>query len=144
MLGPKRTKYRKYQKGRAKGVVTTGSSSGSSVITGELMFGQYGIKALDCGRLSARVLEAVRRTMTRQIKRRGQIWIRVFPDIPFTMKPVEVRMGKGKGSVSYWASRVKKGQILFELDGVSKRLARQAVYKATQKLPIMAKFVELS
>lgn len=144
MLSPKRTKYRKYQKGRVKGVVTTGTSSGKSVIIGDLMFGRYGMKALKCGRISARVLEAARRTITRQIKRRGRVWIRIFPDIPFTTKPIEVRMGKGKGSISYWASRVRKGQILFELDGVSRRMAFQAICKAIQKLPIMAKFVELS
>ena len=143
MLSPKRTKYRKYQKGRIRGTVTNGTSSGKNVVIGDLMFGQYGIKALTSGRLSASVLEAARRTMTRQCRRRGQLWIRVFPDIPFTAKPVEVRMGKGKGSLSFWASRVKKGQILFELDGISKRIARQAVYKAIQKLSITAKFVEL-
>lgn len=132
MLLPKRTKFRKYQKGRIKGIKpnTTG-----------LRFGQYGIKALDIGRIPARTLEAVRRVMTRKFKRTGKIWIRIFPDIPVSAKPAEVRMGKGKGSPNYWVARVQRGQILFELDGISLELAKQAANLAYYKLPIKTKFI---
>jgi len=140
MLSPKRTKFRKYQKGRVKGIFCRGTSSNKNANLGNLSFGRFGLQSLECGRLSSRVLEAARRAMSRQMKRKGQIWMRVFPDIPVTAKPVEVRMGKGKGSVDFWVARVKKGQVLFELDRVPKRLARYALYKAAQKLPVLAKF----
>ena len=132
MLQPKRTKYRKFQKGRVKGILSN---------TVHLGFGQFGLKALEPGRIPAKTLEAVRRIMTRKFKRMGQIWIRVFPDISITSKPAEVRMGKGKGSPSFWICRVKKGQILFEMDGVSPQLAKQASRLAYYKLPLKTKFI---
>lgn len=132
MLQPKRTKYRKFQKGRVKGILSN---------TVHLEFGQFGLKALEPGRIAAKTLEAVRRIMTRKFKRMGQIWIRVFPDISITSKPAEVRMGKGKGSPSFWVCRVKKGQILFEIDGVSPQLAKQASRLAYYKLPLKTKFI---
>lgn len=132
MLLPKRTKFRKYQKGRIRGVKPN---------TTQLRFGRYGLKALDTGRIPARTLEAVRRVITRKFKRTGQIWIRIFPDIPVSAKPAEVRMGKGKGSPSFWVARVQRGQILFEMDGISPQLAKQAANLAYYKLPIKTKFV---
>ena len=132
MLLPKRTKFRKYQKGRIRGIKPN---------TPQLQFGQYGIKALDSGRIPARTLEAVRRVITRKFKRTGQIWIRIFPDIPVSAKPAEVRMGKGKGSPSFWVARVQRGQILFEMDGISPQLAKQAANLAYYKLPIKTKFI---
>lgn len=132
MLQPKRTKFRKFHKGRACGIRNNQT---------ELSFGSYGIKTLSAGRLSARVLEAARRTMTRKMKRSGQLWIRVFPDIAVSTKPAEVRMGKGKGNPDYWVTRVQAGQILFEIDGVSKDLALQAVHLAAHKIPFATKFV---
>ena len=132
MLLPKRTKFRKYQKGRIRGVKPN---------TTQLRFGRYGLKALDTGRIPARTLEAVRRVLTRKFKRTGQIWIRIFPDIPVSSKPAEVRMGKGKGSPSFWVARVQRGQILFEMDGISPQLAKQAANLAYYKLPIKTKFV---
>jgi large subunit ribosomal protein L16 len=132
MLQPKRTKYRKFQKGRVKGILSN---------TTQLEFGQFGLKALESGRLPARTLEAVRRIITRKFKRMGQIWIRVFPDISVSSKPAEVRMGKGKGSPSFWICRVKKGQILFEMDGISFQLAKQAASLAYYKLPLKTKFI---
>nr|AST08916.1 50S ribosomal protein L16 [Micractinium conductrix] len=132
MLQPKRTKYRKFQKGRVKGILSN---------TTQLEFGQFGLKALESGRLPARTLEAVRRIITRKFKRMGQIWIRVFPDISVSSKPAEVRMGKGKGSPNFWVCRVKKGQILFEMDGISSQLAKQAVSLAYYKLPLKTKFI---
>ena len=132
MLLPKRTKFRKYQKGKIKGIKPN---------TTQLKFGRYGIKAGGIGRIPARTLEAVRRVMTRKFKRTGKIWIRIFPDIPVSAKPAEVRMGKGKGSTSLWVARVQRGQILFELDGVSPQLAKQAANLAYYKLPIITKFV---
>lgn len=132
MLLPKRTKFRKYQKGRIRGVKPN---------TTELRFGRYGLKALDTGRIPARTLEAVRRVITRKFKRTGQIWIRIFPDIPISAKPAEVRMGKGKGSTSFWVARVQRGQILFEMDGISQQLAKQAADLAYYKLPIKTKFL---
>lgn len=132
MLQPKRTKFRKFQKGRVRGILSN---------TTQLEFGQFGLKALEPGRIPARTLEAVRRIITRRFKRMGQIWIRVFPDIPVSSKPAEVRMGKGKGSPSFWVCRVKKGQILFEMDGISHQLAKQAAKGAYYKLPIKTKFL---
>lgn len=134
MLQPKRTKYRKYQKGRIKGIKPN---------TTELKFGRYGLKSLETGRITARTLEAVRRVLTRKFKRTGQIWIRIFPDISVSSKPAEVRMGKGKGSPEYWVCRIQKGQILFEMDGVSSQLAQQAAILAYYKLPLKTKFVSL-
>lgn len=132
MLIPKRTKYRKYQKGAIGGIKPN---------TTLLKFGKYGLKSLEAARIPARTIEAVRRVMTRKFKRSGQIWIRIFPDIPVTSKPAEVRMGKGKGSTSYWVCRVKRGQILFEMDKIPYQLAKQAALLAFQKLPIKAKFI---
>jgi len=132
MLQPKRTKYRKVQKGRVKGLAHRGSS---------LAFGTFGIKALEAIWLTARQIEAARIAMTRAMKRQGQVWIRVFPDKPITKKPAEVRMGKGKGSPEYWAAVVKPGKILFEIEGVDVNLAREAMRLAIHKLPIKAKFV---
>lgn len=132
MLLPKRTKFRKYQKGRIRGVKPN---------TTQLRFGRYGLKALDTGRIPARTLEAVRRVITRKFRRTGQIWIRIFPDIPVSTKPAEVRMGKGKGSTSFWVARVQRGQILFEMDGISLQLAKQAAKLAYYKLPIKTKFL---
>jgi len=132
MLQPKRTKYRKFQKGRVGGVLSN--------IT-QLEFGQFGLKTLEPGRIPARTIEAVRRIITRKFKRMGQIWIRIFPDISVSAKPAEVRMGKGKGSPSFWICRVKKGQILFEMDGISPQLAKQACLLAYYKLPLKTKFI---
>ena len=132
MLQPKRTKFRKFQKGRVKGILSN---------TTQLEFGQFGLKALESGRIPARTIEAVRRIITRKFKRMGQIWIRIFPDISVSSKPAEVRMGKGKGSPNFWICRVKKGQILFEMDGVSPQLAKQAALLAYYKLPIKTKFL---
>lgn len=132
MLQPKRTKFRKFQKGRVKGILSN---------TSQLHFGQFGIKTLQAGRIPARTLEALRRVITRKFKRMGQIWIRIFPDIAVSSKPAEVRMGKGKGSPSFWICRVKKGQILFEMDGISPQLAKQASLLAYYKLPLKTKFV---
>lgn len=132
MLQPKRTKFRKYQKGRASGIKHNQY---------ELSFGTYGIKTLCAGRISARVLEAARRTMTRKMRRAGQLWIRVFPDIAVSTKPAEVRMGKGKGNPDFWVSRVQAGQILFEIDGISGDLAKQAVLLAAHKIPLPTQFI---
>ena len=133
MLQPKRTKFRKMMKGRNRGLSHRGS---------KVDFGEYGLKAISRGRLTARQIEAARRAMTRRIKRGGKIWIRVFPDKPITKKPAETRMGKGKGSPEYYACRVKPGRIIFEVDGVSEAVAREALYKASAKLPIKTKFVK--
>jgi large subunit ribosomal protein L16 len=130
MLQPKRTKFRKYQKGRIGGVKSHA-----------LHFGAYGIQCLVAFRLHASIIEAVRRVMTRKLKRQGQIWVRVFPDIPVSKKPAEVRMGKGKGATAYWVCRIQKGQVLFELDGVPKALAQQAARLAGQKLPFATTFI---
>jgi large subunit ribosomal protein L16 len=130
MLQPKRTKFRKFQKGKIGGVKIN-----------TLSFGKYGVQSLESGRLKASVIEAVRRVMTRKLKRNGQIWIRVFPDIAVSQKPAEVRMGKGKGAPSYWMCRIKKGQVLFEIDGVSQDLAKDAAQLANQKLPFHTKFI---
>ena len=132
MLQPKRTKFRKAHKGRLKGVATSGTT---------LNFGAYGLKAIEPGRITARQLEATRRAITRHIKRAGRVWIRVFPDIPVSKKPTEVRMGKGKGSPEYWMVRIQPGKIMFELDGVPAELAREAFERGAAKLPVKTKFV---
>ncbi|GAB5537688.1 MAG: hypothetical protein Rubg2KO_39370 [Rubricoccaceae bacterium] len=132
MLMPKRTKFRKMQKGRVKGLAQRGA---------RVTFGDYGIKALDAGWITSRQIEAARIAMTRHMKRAGKVWIRVFPDKPITKKPAETRMGKGKGSPEYWVAVVKPGRILFEVAGVSEEVAREAMRLAIQKLPIKAKFV---
>ncbi len=132
MLQPKRTKFRKMHKGRIKGVAKGGT---------ELNFGAYGLKALEPERVTARQIEAARRAMTRHMKRAGRVWIRIFPDVPVTKKPTEVRMGKGKGSVEYWAAKVKPGRIMFEIDGVPREVAEEALRLAAMKLPIKCRFV---
>ena len=132
MLQPKRTKYRKQFKGRIKGVAKGGS---------DLNFGSYGLKAQEPDRVNARQIEAARRAITRHMKRAGRVWIRIFPDVPVTSKPTEVRMGKGKGSVDYWAAKVKPGRIMFEIDGVSEEIAREAFRLGAAKLPIKTRFV---
>jgi len=132
MLQPKRTKYRKAHKGRIHGKAKGGYS---------LAFGAYGMKALTPGRISARQIEAARRTITRHMKRVGKLWIRIFPDVPVSQKPAEVRQGKGKGSPEWWAARVKPGRVMFELDGVPRDVAREAFVLAAAKLPIKTKFV---
>lgn len=133
MLSPKRTKYRKHHKGRIHGNAKGGY---------ELNFGQYGLKAMQPERITARQIEAARRAITRHLRRVGRLWIRIFPDLPVTGKPAEVRMGKGKGSVEYWAARVAPGRVMFELDGVPEDLARGAFERASAKLPIKTKFVK--
>ena len=132
MLSPKKTKFRKAHKGRIHGNAKGGNS---------LNFGSYGMKALQPNRITARQIEAARRAITRHIKRQGRVWIRVFPDVPVTKKPVEVRMGKGKGNVEFWACRIKPGRVMFELDGVSESLAKEAFELASAKLPIKTKFI---
>ena len=132
MLSPKKTKFRKAHKGRIHGNAKGGSS---------LNFGSYGMKALQPNRITARQIEAARRAITRHIKRQGRVWIRVFPDVPVTKKPTEVRMGKGKGTVEFWACRIKPGRVMFELDGVSESLAKEAFELASAKLPIKTKFI---
>ncbi len=132
MLSPKRTKYRKAHKGRIKGNATTGVT---------IAFGQFGLKAQEAERITARQIEAARRAIVRHVKRQGKIWIRVFPDVPVSGKPAEVRMGKGKGSPEYWVVRVKPGRIMFEMDGVTEVVARRAMELASAKLPIKTKFV---
>ncbi|MGH1349712.1 MAG: 50S ribosomal protein L16 [Methyloligellaceae bacterium] len=132
MLQPKRTKFRKAHKGRIKGVAKGGTT---------LTFGSFGLKALEPERVTARQIEAARRAMTRHMKRAGRVWIRIFPDVPVSKKPTEVRMGKGKGSVEFWAAKVKPGRIMFEMDGVSEPVAREAMRLAAAKLPIKTRFV---
>ena len=133
MLQPKRTKFRKAHKGRIKGVASSGVN---------LAYGQFGLKALEPERVTARQIEAARRALTRHMKRAGQVWIRVFPDVPVSKKPLEVRMGSGKGSPEYWVVRIKPGRILFEIDGVSGTIAREALGLAAAKLPIKTRFIE--
>ncbi len=133
MLQPKKTKFRKAHKGRIHGNAKGGF---------ELNFGAYGLKALEPGRVTARQIEAARRAMTRHIKRSGKVWIRIFPDVPISKKPTEVRMGKGKGSPEFWACRVKPGRIMFEMDGVPGPLAKEAFERAAAKLPIATRVVE--
>ncbi len=132
MLAPKRIKYRKHQRGTSKGKAQRGS---------EISFGQYGLKALEAGWLTSRQIEAARIAITRHIKRGGKVWIRIFPHKPMTTKPAETRMGKGKGSPEYWVAVVKPGRILFELEGVTLDVAREAIRLASHKLPIKSKFV---
>jgi large subunit ribosomal protein L16 len=132
MLQPKRTKFRKMQKGRIKGAAKGGTS---------LNFGSFGLKAQEPARITARQIEAARRAMTRQMKRAGRVWIRIFPDVPVSKKPTEVRMGKGKGTPEFWAARVKPGRIMFEIDGVSAAVARQALMLGAAKLPIKTRVV---
>ena len=132
MLSPKRTKYRKAHKGRIHGLAKGGTS---------LNFGQFGLKALEPERVTARQIEAARRAITRAMKRAGRVWIRIFPDVPVSTKPAEVRMGSGKGSPDFWIARVKPGRIMFEIDGVAADLARDALALGAAKLPIKTKFV---
>ena len=133
MLQPKRTKFRKQFKGRIHGTSKGGT---------DLNFGGFGLKALEPDRVTARQIEAARRAITRAMKRAGRVWIRVFPDVPVTAKPTEVRMGKGKGAPEYWASRVKPGRIMFEIDGVDEETAREALRLGAAKLPIKTRFVQ--
>jgi large subunit ribosomal protein L16 len=132
MLQPARTKFRKAHKGRIHGVATSGNS---------LVFGEYGLKALEPDRVTARQIEAARRALTRHMKRLGRVWIRVYPDVPVSKKPIEIRMGKGKGTPEYWVCRVKPGRILFELDGVPVQLAKEALALAAAKLPVKTRFI---
>ena len=132
MLQPKRTKFRKTMKGRNRGLAHRGSS---------VSFGEFGLKATGRGRITARQIEAARRAMTRHIKRGGKTWIRIFPDKPITKKPVEVRMGKGKGNVEYWVCQIQPGRMLYEMEGVSEELAREAFALAAAKLPMKTTFV---
>ena len=133
MLQPKRTKYRKQFKGRIHGVAKGGTN---------LDFGAFGLKAMEPERVSARQIEAARRAITREMKRAGRVWIRIFPDVPVTAKPTEVRMGKGKGAVELWACRVKPGRVMFEIDGVDEETAREALRLGAAKLPIKTRFVQ--
>ena len=132
MLSPKRTKFRKAHKGRIHG-----NAKGGTVLN----FGAYGLKALEPDRVTARQIEAARRAMTRHMKRAGKVWIRIFPDVPVSQKPAEVRQGKGKGNPEFWAARVKPGRIMFELDGVPLEIAKRAFELAAAKLPIRTKFI---
>ena len=131
-MSPKRTKYRKAHKGRIHGLAKSGTS---------LNFGAFGLKALEPERITARQIEAARRAITRSMKRAGRVWIRMFPDVPVSQKPAEVRMGSGKGSPEFWVCRVKPGRIMFEIDGVAPELAREALTLGAAKLPIRTKFV---
>ncbi len=133
MLSPKKTKFRKAFKGKVRGITKAGA---------EVSFGSFGLKALDPARVTARQIEAARRAITRYVKRTGRMWIRIFPDLPISKKPAEVRMGSGKGSPEYWACRVSPGRIMFELDGVPEDTAREAFELASAKLPIHTKFVK--
>ncbi len=133
MLQPKRTKFRKAFKGRIHGAAKGGF---------ELNFGQFGLKAMEPERITARQIEAARRAMTRHMRRAGRVWIRIFPDVPVSKKPTEVRMGTGKGAPEYWAARVAPGRIMFEIDGVTPELAREAMTLAAAKLPIKTRFVQ--
>ena len=132
MLQPKRTKYRKQQKGRNRGLAQRGNT---------VTFGEYGLKATGRGRITARQIEAARRAMTRYVKRGGKIWIRIFPDKPITKKPLEVRQGKGKGNVEYWVAQIQPGRVLYEMEGVNEDIAREAFRLAAAKLPIATTFV---
>ena len=132
MLQPKKTKFRKQHKGRIKGVATRGA---------DLTFGSYGLKSVEPERVTARQIEAARRAITRHMKRAGRVWIRIFPDVPVSKKPTEVRMGKGKGSPEYWEARVKPGRIMFEIDGVPDAVAREALRLGGEKLPVRWRIV---
>jgi large subunit ribosomal protein L16 len=133
MLQPKRTKFRKQMKGRNRGLAESGN---------KVSFGEYGLKATGRGRITARQIEAARRTITRTVKRGGKLWIRVFPDKPISKKPLEVRMGKGKGNVEYWVAQVQPGRMLYEIEGVNEELAREAFSLAAAKLPVQTAFVK--
>src|SRR5579863_9160494 len=133
MLQPSRTKFRKQHKGRIKGAATSGAT---------LSFGQFGLKAMEPDRVTARQIEAARRAMTRHMKRAGRVWIRVFPDVPVSKKPLEVRMGSGKGAPELWVARVKPGRVMFEIDGVPVETAREAMNLAAAKLPIKTRFIQ--
>jgi len=132
MLQPKRTKFRKAHKGRIHGEAKGGF---------DLNFGQFGLKAVEPERVTARQIEAARRAMNRYMKRQGRIWIRIFPDVPVTQKPTEVRMGKGKGAIEYWAAKIKPGRIMFEIDGVPEAVAKEALRLAAMKLPVKSRIV---
>lgn len=132
MLQPKRTKFRKQQKGRNRGLAFNGN---------KVSFGEYGLRAVGRGRITARQIEAARRAMTRHVKRGGKIWIRIFPDVPVTKKPLEVRQGKGKGNVEYWVAKIQPGKMLYEMEGVDEQVAREAFRLADAKLPIKTVFV---
>jgi len=132
MLQPKRTKFRKQHKGRNRGLAQSGN---------KVSFGEYALKATTRGRVTARQIESARRAMTRHVKRGGKIWIRIFPDTPITKKPIEVRMGKGKGNVEYWVAKIQPGKVLYEMEGVSEEIAREAFSRAAAKLPIQTAFV---
>ncbi|GAB0148703.1 MULTISPECIES: 50S ribosomal protein L16 [Marichromatium] len=131
MLQPKRTKFRKQHKGRNRGLAQSGN---------QVSFGEFGLKAVSRGRVTARQIEAARRTITRRVKRGGKLWIRVFPDKPISKKPLEVRMGKGKGNVEYWVAPIQPGRVLYEIEGVSEELAREAFKLAAAKLPVQTTF----
>jgi large subunit ribosomal protein L16 len=133
MLQPRRTKFRKQFKGRIHGVASSGAL---------LNFGQFGLKAMAPERITARQIEAARRAITREMKRQGRVWIRIFPDVPVSAKPAEVRMGSGKGAPDHWVARVKPGRIMFELDGVSEEIARAALTLGAAKLPIKTRFIQ--
>ena len=133
MLQPKKTKFRKAFKGRIHGIATSGT---------DLSFGQFGLKAMEPERVTARQIEAARRALTRHMKRAGRVWIRVFPDVPVSKKPIEVRMGKGKGTPELWIVRVKPGRVLFEVDGIPLVLAKEALALAAAKLPVKTRFIE--
>ena len=133
MLQPKRTKFRKQMKGRNRGLAQSGS---------KVSFGEFGLKATGRGRITARQIEAARRTITRTVKRGGKLWIRVFPDKPVSKKPLEVRMGKGKGNVEYWVAQIQPGRMLYEIEGVNEELAREAFALAAAKLPVQTAFVK--
>ncbi len=132
MLQPKRTKFRKQQKARNRGLANRGD---------KVSFGEFGLKATGRGRITARQIEAARRVITRHVKRSGKIWIRIFPDVPITKKPIEVRMGKGKGNVEYWVAKIQPGRVLYEMEGVAEDVAREAFKLAAAKLPIKCAFV---
>ncbi len=135
MLQPKRTKFRKQHKGRNRGLAMNGN---------RVSFGEFGLKAVTRGRVTARQIEAARRAMTRHIKRGGKIWIRMFPDVPVTKKPLEVRQGKGKGNVEYWVAKIQPGKVLYEMEGVDEKVAREAFRLAGAKLPVRTIFVSRS
>lgn len=133
MLQPKRTKFRKQSKGRNRGLAT---------VANKVSFGEYGLKAVGRGRITARQIEAARRALTRKVKRGAKVWIRIFPDKPITKKPLEVRQGKGKGNVEYWVAQIQPGRMLYEMEGVPQELAREALALAAAKLPVKTAFVE--
>lgn len=135
MLQPKRTKFRKQFKGRNRGLALNGN---------KVSFGEFGLKAVERGRITARQIEAARRAMTRHVKRGGKIWIRIFPDVPVTKKPLEVRQGKGKGNVEFWVAKIQPGKMLYEMEGVDEEIARRAFKLAASKLPIKTTFVARS